>query len=180
LPFDTGFAPSERVPTFAAPKVNAKGRCPRKPYRVKLARVRTPLGRPQAVFLMLARSQQARERALRTLRRVRGGWSVRIGGPIKGQTRSFLTVRDAVTAVDAHYDERLYKALHAPGWKPHLTKVVTSALHDGNRVSLRSVVQTVWRRRKWPHTGRHVYKTVRGVRTCTLCASSLRLQRFND
>lgn len=134
--------------------------------------------RSQAVFLMLARNQEARERAFRTVRQVPSGWSVRIGGPVKGHIHRFFRLPDVVKAVDAHYDDRLRRALHSPGWRPHLQQLVISALHNGKKVSLRSVIATAWRRRRWPHTGRHTYRTVEGRRQCQLCASSLRLRRF--
>ena len=103
----------------------------------------------QAVFLLLARNQEARWKAMKTIRRVAWQWNVRIGGPIKGQTHHSATRRAAELAAHQHYDDRLRSALHAPGWRKHLDRVVAGAIKNGNPMTLRRVVGLAWRRRRW-------------------------------
>ena len=133
-----------------------------------------------AVFLMLARSHEARVKAMRTIHHVAGQWNVRIGGPVMGTTRHYASRQGAVSAVHRHYDKRLHSALHSDGWQLHLDKVATRASDNRHPMTLRRVIAVAWGRRRWPHTEDHRWVVERGRRFCTLCRSSRRLARFRE
>ena len=130
---------------------------------------------------MLARSQKGSTRAClaHNSTQERGGGAFESVGLFMDTLITFSTVRAAVRAVDEHYDRRLHSALHARGWKPHLDSVVASALHNGKKVTLRSVIRAAWSRRRSLHTA-PPYRVVAGRRVCALCQSSGRLGRYRE
>ena len=86
-----------------------------------------PVHRGRLFKLRLERSLAAREDALASIRQVPplGLWQARIGGRMRGVTRTFRSADDARAAVHAHYNRKLME---------HVTGVSVSHVADGGRL----------------------------------------------
>lgn len=121
---------------------------------------------------MLGRGLDARFRALQTLKHGASFWSVRIGGPVRGETHWFKTRQAAIAAVHNWYDDQLRAALYREGWLPHFHRVAVRATKNGSAMTFGEVVKKAWRRRRWKHTDDHRWARVNGRQVCTACMAA--------